>query len=82
MQAQDSRRTVAFTTQFTSAVAAAAHIVVNPVSVSKSGHTLLERDVLGALVDELLQLASVPSTAAHWWPARRVRPGRRDAARG
>lgn len=34
-------------------------IVVDPVCVSTSGHTLLEHDALGALVDELLPLAAV-----------------------
>jgi hydroxymethylpyrimidine/phosphomethylpyrimidine kinase len=34
-------------------------IVIDPVCVSTSGHTLLERDAIGVLVDELLPLATV-----------------------
>jgi hydroxymethylpyrimidine/phosphomethylpyrimidine kinase len=34
-------------------------LVIDPVCVSTSGHTLLERDALGALVTELLPLATV-----------------------
>ena len=34
-------------------------IVIDPVCVSTSGHTLLERNALGALIDELLPLATV-----------------------
>ncbi|KAH8980791.1 hypothetical protein EDB92DRAFT_260788 [Lactarius akahatsu] len=34
-------------------------IVIDPVCVSTSGHTLLEHDALGVLVDELLPLATV-----------------------
>ena len=55
------------------------NLVVDPVSVSKHGHRLLDEDAVGALRERILPLAS----ARHAEPARGRRPGRvrRDRSR-
>jgi len=62
-------------------------LVIDPVYVSTSGHTLLEHDALGALITELLPLATVltpnASEAALLLQNRhRVRPSGGDAGPG
>ena len=59
-------------------------IVIDPVCVSTSGHTLLERNAIGALIDELLPLATVltpneseaESLLNDMYPERPVRGGK------